>query len=122
MRELTPEEIKNAPEWAVEYYIDIKDIWYVNKKWGMAKMIGRVRNIKSHSQIMSDAKPIPRKEFDISENEFSDCDIESVEIDGYADNEYLHFDFKQETNELTHCKDDVIAMAKALKLTAEDLR
>lgn len=67
-------------------------------------------------------KDAPSEKFDISDYEFSDCDIESVEIDGYANNEYLHFDFKQETNELTHSKDDVIAMAKALKLTADDLK
>jgi len=58
MRDLTQQEINNAPEWAVEYYFDDKDLWYVNKKWGMAKILGRVRNLKRYSSVLIDAKPI----------------------------------------------------------------
>jgi len=58
MRDLTKQEIDNAPEWAVEYYFDGKDLWYVNKKWGMGKMLGRVRNLKMNSSVLIEAKPI----------------------------------------------------------------
>ena len=115
MRELTKEEINNKPEWAVEYYIDIKDIWYVNKKWGMAKMIGRVRNIKSHSSIISDAKPIPRKEFDISEYLELDPEHPCQQPHIVDEDSCLRID-----GEVS--KFHAIGIAKHFKLTAEDLR
>jgi hypothetical protein len=124
MRKLTQHEIDQAPEWATSYFIysggqeirwqDNIDHIFMWSHEGVKFPFPR--------DVFSRGESINRKPFDISEYEFSDCDIESVEIDGYADNEYLHFDFKQETNELTHSKGDVIAMAKALKLTAEDLK
>lgn len=123
MRELTRKEIDNAPSWATRYFIAKNyGIRWSNSekyKWQGDESIyisgGYLRRINSESVL------IPRKEFDISKHVFTDCDIELVEVDGLADDEYLHFDFKQETNELTHSKGDVIAMAKALKITAEDL-
>jgi len=116
MRQLTQTEIENAPDWADEYYIDIKDVWYVNKKYGMAKMNGRVRNIKSHSSIILDAKPIPRKEFDIGEYEFSDGD---VLIDDIMSDEIV---FESPGVGYSLLKEDVIALAKHFKLTVDGLR
>ena len=105
MRELKPEEIKNKPWWANSYSIQDQSgepIFYAGLGGG--------------------AMPIPSGEFDITSYDFSDGDIQSAIVDGCEGHKYLHFIFKEETIELTQSKFDVIAMAKALKLNAEDLR
>jgi len=56
----------------------------------------------------------------IEDYNFSDTDLHTVEIDGYADNEYLRF-MTHELNEFTRTKDDVVALAKHFKLTAYDI-
>jgi hypothetical protein len=127
IRDLTQQEIEAAPEWAVKYWVMANhgghrsgNICFVNKLNNITQWQGSEKcGIPSLGTLSF--KQIPRKEFDISEYEFSDCDIELVELVECGESSYLHFDFKQETNELTHSKCDVIAMAKALKLTASDL-
>lgn len=78
MRDLTQEEIDNAPEWATRYRIsELNDgACYINKE----KMVGMWRKNKikfalvKGSSVFKYSKPIPRKPFDIGEYDFSDCD------------------------------------------------
>lgn len=121
MRNLTQQEIDDAPSWATHYVITINNyvIYESSQLFFSSFSISPAYN---KGGIGKYAKPIPRTEFDVSEYEFSDGDIKHVEIDGYANNEYLHFGLKQEVNELTHSKADVIAMVKALKITWDDLK
>lgn len=115
MRKLTQQEIDQAPEWAVEYYFDDKDLWYVNKKWRMAKILGCVRNLKRHSSVLIDAKPIPRKEFDISEYAPTDSDTSL-----YVGPELIYIqNISRDMAEVR--KKDSIALAKHFKLTPSDL-
>lgn len=124
MRDLTQKEIDQAPDWAQRYFSEGITALYININDGIIAHINAPEVTfapwNELEYALENSQPIPRKEFAISEYQFSDTDIKSVEIDGYADNEYLHF-YLHDTNELTHSKSDVITMAKALKLTASDL-
>jgi len=78
MRPLTQTEIDNAPDWAINYVMsdDNRNIrWQdeVTFKWHDCEF----RQAFS-GKPLNDFKPIPRKEFDIVEYEFSDSDIEVI--------------------------------------------
>lgn len=113
MRKLTQQEIEWAPAWADGYTIDVHgDIeWYTGNCY-----------LVEHDNFFFKAEPIPRKEFDISDHDFSDSDVISVIYQGYETEAYLYFELSRDTNELCHSREDVIAMAKSMSLTAEDLK
>jgi hypothetical protein len=100
MRPLTQQEIDDAPSWA-NYYSIQKDEPYFT---GLAM-----------DQRGLDFKPIPRKEFDITNHRFSDNDITHAfrSIGGV----FINCD-----QGVTLSKSDIIALAKTVKLTAEDLK
>lgn len=98
MRELTQQEINDAPDWATHYYVDYDDSVSFNGGAG-------------HS------KPIPRKPFDIGEYEFSDKDIFNHFIT--KDKSRINFDFDSElmpSDTIGFNKQDAIAIAKHFKL------
>ena len=64
MRELTPEEIKNAPGWASDYAIIENHVRWSNDEffeWNTSST-GGVR-ARRHAEFMKEPKPIPGKEF-----------------------------------------------------------
>jgi len=122
MRELTQKEIDNAPSWATHYDAVGESIMFESKGSTQMMIKGELGNFIPFGPVSEHSIPIPHKEFDISEYEFSDCDIQSVMVDGCEGHEYIHISFKEETIELTQSRFDVIAMAKALKLTADELK
>jgi hypothetical protein len=125
MRKLTKKEIENAPDWATHY---LAHPWSVNIRYtdgihfNTGKGKPKITVPDDLDDPMEHFKPIPRKEFDINGHNFSDDDIKSVEVDGLDDDEYIHITFRGEVIELCHDRDDIIAMAKAVKLTASDLQ
>jgi len=122
MRELTPQEIANAPVWATSAFENTKGyLFWFNEKLGTALIVG---NDKYHAPIYlskthyaySAAQPFPRKEFDISGYEFSDGDINTHNAIGDRYELYV----ASECIELN--KQDAIALAKHFKLTSGDLK
>ena len=116
MRELTQQEIDNAPEWATGYFITpgFNGVTYESHEFYQYLPCGsRVEQLSSGLSV--NAKPIPRKEFDISEYEFSDSEVEvETNEDGTV---WLCAVAYSSVN-----KRDAIALAKHFKLTAEDLK
>ena len=121
MRDLTQNEIDNAPEWATRYAIVANDICYVDDKYWIVlgtdgvsmkeKML--LDNPRSHEYT----KPIPRKEFDITSYEFDDkFNIMILEVN---DDSSVSLDVDTVDTYIT--KQDAIALAKHFKLTANDL-
>jgi len=118
MRELTPEEIKNAPDWATHYLIrGTVFMWESEDSWSHYE----AKRVMQNHGLATAAKPIPHKEFDISAYEFSDNDILSVELQESVSDSHVYFEFKREVDQLFHSRNDIIAMAKSVKLTASDL-
>lgn len=118
MRELTKEELDLAPSWATHYVITGNNyVMYESEyHWCTSEDFSRCCN----SKVSHDAKPINRKPFDISEYEFSDKDLSisgicakrliEIKINDCGINSYG-----------TLNKQDIIAIAKALGVTGEDL-
>lgn len=119
MRKLTEEELKLAPEWATHYTVDCcNDVIYQNGNlcwWsGLSLPLG-------HNKINPTAKPInkPKKQFDITKYDFSDCYVLKAELEGGCS---LSFELQShELGFVSFNKNDVIAMARALSVNAEDL-
>jgi len=111
MRDLTKDEIDDAPEWAITYAIDNDGyILWLGDKTGLST------NPNNSSFCMGPAKPIPRKEFDILEYDWSD--VRAVySFDIYTDG--VEFDLN--SHGLALSKQDAIALAKHFKLTPSDL-
>lgn len=117
MRDLTEEELKLAPEWATHYYIYADgDILFESKE--MYQMLGFTSVIKDIPNVSIECATIIR--FDISNYKFSDKEVKSARlVDG---GDYLKTTLSNTSfNTLMHNKDDAIAIAKALGVTAEDL-
>ena len=123
MRKLTQQEIDNAPEWATHYTITRPASLPMYESTKSYQVVDNNRRIQPPKGISSHAKPIPRKEFDIVGYEFSDVNFDMCEVDGQEIILYVstHSDLNQ-PNSITHDKQDVIALAKHFKLTAEDLK
>lgn len=115
MRDLTPDEIKAAPDWATHYVTDDACLrWsdHSHFQWvGGHKM-------EHNNYFIIQPVPIPRKEFDISEHEFSEGGISVISVD--VDDDRLTLCVGHSEGDFT--KKDIAAMAKALKLTPEDLK
>ena len=103
MRELTQQEIDNAPDWATHYAMDDD-----GEIFWQRKLV---------SGCHSSEKPIPRKPFDIGWYEFSDKDIFNHFIT--KDKSRVNFDFDSElmpSDTIGFNKQDAIALAKHFKL------
>lgn len=119
MRDLTAEELALAPEWATHYIVDSGDdsIIYENAFlcWWRG-LDNPIDNAVGFGEMEN--RPITGREFDITQHEWSDNRISFafdddgllVEIDG---------DF-YECAKIN--KKDGVAIAKALGVTAEDLK
>jgi len=116
MRDLTPQEIANAPEWATHYIVDSDDdITYESLDWWCwAANPSR----KCDNRGRMSGVPIPRKEFDISQYEFSDGDMDIIiEADGGV---FVSVDSDRGLY-ANLSRNDIIALARHSKLTPEDL-
>ena len=117
MRDLTEEELKLAPDWATHYIVDrFNDAVYQSENlcWWLG-----LRSPLNHSNMDEGVTEIIRKPFDITKHEFSEglsisnmCKL-SVEV---------KFNNNDDSNYVPLHKDDVIAIAKALGVTGEDLK
>lgn len=132
MRDLTPEELKLAPDWATHYIIHEFGmpnhcVVFCSHNWRQwVSVESRAWSPKMKSQkVPLSAIPIPTKHFDITKHEFSDFSWSINEInyvEGYIDfynHEACTDDGDYESHSVT--KDDIIAIAKALCVTVEDL-
>ena len=99
MRELTQQEIDDAPEWATQYLIDSGRVEYYSVD-GINSAYG--------------AKPIPRKPFDISNHEFDDkFHLTSCHVDDCGD---VEISLANSPTDTYITKQDAIALAKHFKL------
>lgn len=131
MRDLTQKEIDNAPERFDAYYEDghgnLRLLNTATTETCSVKWLpdtGAVISFDRNHYSLKTCKPIPRKQeaFDIGKHEFSDEDIGIVEHEKYKTGEYIYFQFNHEIEELRFCRDDIIALAKVVNLTADDLK
>jgi len=109
MRELTQQEIDNAPEWATHYKV-VKSVTLQNHPVIFVACEDEAASIYNY-------EPVPRKPFDISEHEFSDKDIFNHFIT--KDKSRINFDFDSDlmpSDTIGFNKDDAIAIAKHFKL------
>lgn len=111
MRKLTKKETNDAPAWAVSYSILVNSVGndyptYHERHYGYTLPLLQL---------------VPRKEFDISEYEFSYSSVE-IELNDDGDLSMWVSDDGLTSESCGFNKLDVIAMAKAVKLTAEDLK
>jgi len=122
MRELTQQEIDNAPA-AIEALIVKRNDARASKDWATVDVI--LDELASMGIVLEDSdsvtswcrKPITRKTFDIREYEFSDKDIFNHFIT--KDKSRVNFDFDSElmpSDTIGFNKQDAIALAKHFKL------
>ena len=117
MRDLTKEELKLSPDWATHYFIDVDDdVIYESVSLCWWKSLDNP--MKNYTFNMRKNKAINWKPFDISEYEFSDYDIYSATL---FDDELFICDRDYEISSVSIKKQDAIAIAKALGVTAKDL-
>ena len=127
MRDLTEEELKLAPDWATHYCVTkFKGqhcITFHNSYWDqwVYPVSGAWSPKMTSQRIPALAKPISTKPFDINKHEFSDDEIRFVKV--FHAEEYITILLNREAlNTVRHDKADIIAMAKALGVTGEDLK
>lgn len=122
MRDLTEEELKLAPDWATHYYIfDDGDILFecMNECTLYSIVLGIMLDVMPCNGVCSKSKEVNRKPFDITEHEFLESDIQLAEIVGGRLRLHL---MSSDLPYVDHSKKDAIAIAKALGVTAKDLR
>ncbi len=128
-RQLTQEELNLAPDWAVEYDNSNAHLIFISKKLGTYRgddvykcydVNDGVEFIRTTKGVNVMAQPIPRKAFDISEYQFSDNDIHSVKVVKEANE--IEMELKVEVDFISLNKTELITMAKALGVTAEDFK
>ena len=118
---LTDEQIAElAPDWATHYSYMMAGIVYQSSDSWQVYTDGVYSDIHTRKAISKDAKTIPRKKFDISEYEFSYGELTNCSLDNNELTICEGQGYGQECK--TFSKKDVIAMAKALSVTAEDLK
>ena len=122
-QQLTDEQIAElAPEWATHYSsYDVGVIFESLESYQVyaeGVFYGKKQKTENSDKTPRDAKPIPRKKFDISKHEFSDERIEFSQDEGGLLVEIEDF------YHVAACinKNDAIAIAKHFKLTVEDLK
>ncbi len=129
MRDITQQEIGNAPEWAFWYVIapnyshrKTGDICYVDeqKKIGMWNFDDTLFDLGYKTEVYNSARPItPIKEFDITKCKFDGFSNVTVD-EHFIIVEVVSSD--DETTDVYIDKEFIIAAAKKFKLTAEDLK
>lgn len=117
MRELTQQKIDQAPDWATMYFIKDGICWYneIFFQWETGNKIKCGNNFNN-----AEFKPIPRPEFDVNEYEFSDGNIKVAFDNDIVFVDVNYDDFYSQSCEFN--KVDIIALAKLVKLTPEDLK
>ena len=105
MRDLTQQEIDDAPEWADGYAIDHDG----NVEWYLGKCY-----LVEDANFFIEPQPIPRKPFDISEYEFDDkFHLTSCHVDECGD---VSICLANSPADTYITKQDAIALAKHFKL------
>ena len=116
MRDLTPQEIKNAPEWATLYNIGSdNEIFWIGEEFAMLQG-GEKAHRRDICGYFSCIKIIPRKAFDINLYNMQHFNAEEVWTEG--DLLYVTVNCV----DLGIFKEDAIAFAKHFKLTADELK
>ena len=121
MRDLTPQEIKNAPEWATLYNIGSdNEIFWIGEEFAMLQG-GEKAHRRDICGYFSCIKIIPRKAFDISEYESEN--ISDIYVETWNNNS-LGFEVSASLDDtaIGIDKNDAIAFAKHFKLTADELK
>jgi len=116
MRELTQQEIDDAPDWATEYSIIRNHVVFIGE--GRAVGVGDI--VLMWADVLNNEfVSIPRKEFDITKCKF----------DGFSnvtiDEDFIIFEVVSSDDETTDVYIDkkfTIAAAKKFKLTGSDLK
>ncbi len=132
MRDLSGYELKLAPEWAAYFAPDDNDVLFISKCKTRAcwlvedfdlesgvDMQDEFEFTKKHEELLECIIPIMDKHFDINNHEFSDGYL-SASIDGDALCMAIELDSFNAYAKLD--KRDAIAIAKALGVTADDLK
>lgn len=122
MRELTQQEIDQAPDWADNYFIHIVSgsiRWDCNEFY-MWFDSDRRREWPIDGECGDDGQPIPRKEFDITKFDFGDSDIWKVQITKHGNDVIFFTEYGSKLSTVN--KEKTIALAKHFKLTVEDLK
>jgi len=119
MRDLTEEELKLAPDWATHYFKDDDgDILFESTngyQWAVGLKLKKRVVVRGYSVKLS--KPI--KPFEISRYQFSDKDIRFSNL--CNSKMELALDDCGIEHYFTLHKNDAIAIAKTLGITAKDL-
>lgn len=118
MRDLTKQEIDDAPEWSDGYYWDdVSGLAYLNIKKGTFSWSDSELKLSLHPQgnICKSSKPIPRKEFDIKDH-LNGCYTKNMHL--------LIHDISDEclcVSDFIY-KEEAILIAKHFNLTMDDLK
>ena len=110
MRDLTQQEIDNAPSWATHYVLNCDGVMFESLSKTQMMIKGQLTDLIPFGGVSVGAKPIPRKSFDIKPfihwlDPSYDCD---------AGGEHCYFDAIN--------KDKAIEIAKHFNLTADELK
>jgi len=121
MRDLTEEELKLAPDWAIMYSITSSDNIRFHDECIFCLCNGHaVSDVVSASTKNFSTRMIIRKPFDITKHEFNDFKVLDAEVPVNKRKLRLNFD-SLDFHYADLSKDDAIAIAKALGVTAKDL-
>ncbi len=114
MRELTPEEIKNAPDWATHYLIACDNtVCYDSADHYMLDDNVKIKSMANGPD--SDSKPIIREAFDIWKVKFNG----NIALESCDD---LSVTFIDGEHEMCLGRTEIIAAAKHLNVTHEELK
>lgn len=119
MRDLTDEELAKKPD-GLDFYIVVGDKVYFTNVFGIdvyCAETGEFVDDSAISDLWKSAKKINQKPFDISEYVHSDADVRQLDLDG----DLLYTNLKG-GRAIFETKRDIIAKAKALGVTGEDLK
>lgn len=131
MRDLTEEELKLAPAGCDHYNIIDGEVYFTDVLGiDVFDIDGyEINNCIMDNKVFVKSRPLPKKPFDISEHEFSDKDLvasidgETIELEVTYQQWGGHINgYSEEEKTVNINKQDAIAIAKALGVTAEDLK
>lgn len=119
MRDLTPEELAFAPEWATHYIINSEDdnVIYESSKYCWWK--GMPFRMVNYTFSKSKSRLIDRKPFNITQHEWSDITMQGYEVAKCA-NSSIILNGSSKSKVLN--KADAIAIARHFKLTGDDIK
>ena len=123
-RQLTQEELNLAHSlgWnPTDFIATDSSIIFENKRnYQVLYPDGKLGALMNRPSNAFNAQPIPRKAFDISEYQFSDNDIHGAKVISEANE--IEIELKLEVDFISLNKSELIAMTKALGVTAEDFK